>query len=95
LTDSERSREHGATGRGRTLDGGDPENAPIPRRTEGDPETLVGVDNPDDVDLYRHGAPPPGFRHATVRRPRPEDPAERALREGNEGKKKEEDAPRH
>ncbi|RJQ07022.1 MAG: hypothetical protein C4551_07395 [Bacillota bacterium] len=32
-----------------------------PGHAEGDPETLVRVDSPDDVDLYRHDAPPPCF----------------------------------
>ncbi len=38
------------------------ETRPPRRQPHGDPETLVAVDNPDDVDLYRHDGPPPGFR---------------------------------
>lgn len=47
------------------------ETAPIPGPAKGDDDTLVEIDNPDDVDLYRHGSPPPGFRRATLKPPVP------------------------
>ncbi len=62
------------------------EGSPPPRRASGDPATLVGIDNPDDVDLYRHPGPPPGFTKAGLAEPpkrtqdkpsREDDPTER------------------
>lgn len=49
----------------------EPETAGLPREASGDPRTLVGVDNPDDVDLYRHDGPPPGFERASPAREKP------------------------
>ncbi len=40
----------------------------LPKRAAGDPETLVAIDSPDDVDLYRHPGPPPGFDRASPAR---------------------------
>lgn len=48
------------------------------RRASGDPRTLVAIDNPDDVDLYRHDGPPPGFSQARLAKPpkrTPDNPA--------------------
>lgn len=44
------------------------ETAPTPRRASGNGRTLVGIDSPDDVDLYRHDSPPPGFGGAKLTR---------------------------
>ncbi len=49
----------------------DLEAARLPPKASGDADTLVGVDSPDDVDLYRHNGPPPGFGRATLGRGRP------------------------
>jgi len=48
----------------------DAEEEELPSGAEGDDDSLLEVDNPGDVDLYRHGKPPPGFHRATVVKPR-------------------------
>lgn len=40
------------------------ERARLPRPAAGDPDSLVAIESPDDVDLYRHDGPPPGFAPA-------------------------------
>lgn len=58
------------------------EDAPPPRKASGDPTTLVGIDSPDDVDIYRHPGPPPGFTHAGLTRPSKRTP-DKPSREDN------------